>query len=53
MIGRTGLGEGRGKEGEERGGGGGRGEEERGRCAPKRTDHSISGIERNVESLET
>ena len=53
MIGRTGLREGRGKEGEKRGGDGGRGEEGRERCAPKRTDHSISGIERNVESLET
>ena len=51
MIGRTGLREGRGKEGEERGGGGGRGEEGRERCAPKRTDHSISEKERDVESI--
>ena len=49
MIGRTGLREGREKEGEERGRGGERGEEGRERCAPKRTDHSIRC---NTPSLE-
>ena len=42
LIGRTGLREGRGKEGKERGGDGERGEEERGRCAPEGEDHSTS-----------
>ena len=51
LIGRTGLREGRGKEEKERGGDRGRGEEGKERCAQKRTDHSISERERNVESI--